>query len=806
MRKVRFLIAVLVIAVLAIAGMQNNSTATVKVFQKGAKEELKLAESLSFSYLKQHIADYGIDDIKDLKVLHVFIDETSMAHTRLQQTFQGVPVFNGQIIVHLNSDGSIFTVTDSLVNGLQLNTRPDLSASKAVNKAIAEYGCEGCLTSAPNVDMLVMRRKNRDRLVYRVQLHREDGSPDTAMPVYFIDAHTGKTVFSYDNLQTQSTVGTGVSLYSGTVSINTFRDSSGTYYMEDLTRKIGTFDNANSTGTSIGSGLFRFTDADNLWYSATQQAGVDAHYGTAKVYDYYLNIHGRNGIDGVGGPASFVSADGVTGLISSRVHYSINYKNAFWNGSYMTYGDGDGITFLPFTTLDIAGHEVTHGVTERTAALDYFDESGALNESMSDVFGAMVERYVRGESANTWLNGEDAYTPGIPGDAFRYMDDPHRASEKGYTANDDPDHYSERFLGTADNGGVHINSGIANKAFYLLAKGGTHHLGGSMTGIGADAAAKIWYKALTTYMTSSTGFGDAVFATLNAAAQLYGTGANYNAVAQAWSLCGVCGFALSPSAPQFFPGSGGSGTFTVTSTSDCSWVPVSSVPWIRVTSGGGSGNGTVSFVVDPNPTTFPRLLGKIAVGYKTFVISQAGAPEGCTYAIAPANSIVLPASGGGGSVSVTAPGGCGWAAYNVDPFNSTVVPWVHITSSNGNGNGTATYTVDPHTGAFNRSALITVAGKPFGVNQSGTNPCYDYSISPTSKSFTASGGSGTVSVTTSASCSWTATESVSWIQITSGSSGTGNGTVSYVVDPKTGGGSRVYTMIIAGKSFTVSQK
>jgi Thermolysin metallopeptidase, alpha-helical domain/Putative binding domain, N-terminal/Viral BACON domain len=385
------------------------------------------------------------------------------------------------------------------------------------------------------------------------------------------------------------------------------------------------------------------------------------------------------------------------------------------------------------------------------------------------------------------------------------MDDPHRASEKGYTANDDPDHYSERYLGTADNGGVHINSGIANKAFYLLAKGGTHHMGGSMVGIGADAAAKIWYKALTTYMTPSTGFGDAVYATLNAAAQLYGTGStNYNAVAQAWRLCGVCGFTLSPSAPQYFPGTGGSGTFTVTSTSDCSWVPVSSVPWIRVTSGSGSGNGTVSFVVDPNSSAFPRLLGKITVGYKTFVISQDGAPAGCTYAIAPANSILLPASGGGGSVSVTAPGGCGWAAYNVDPFNNTVAPWVHITSSNGSGNGTATYTVDPHTGSFNRNALITIAGQAFGVNQSGVG-C-SYTISPTSKTFTSAGGTSTVSVTTSADCSWTATENVSWIRISSGSNGTGNGTVTYIVDPKTGGNSRSTTMTIAGKSFVVTQQ
>src|SRR5205823_7657703 len=116
---------------------------------------------------------------------------------------------------------------------------------------------------------------NHDHIVYRVQLRREDGSRDTAMPVYFIDAHTGKTVFSYDNLQTGAVVGNGVSLYSGTVSIDTFQDSSGTYYMEDLTRNIGTFDNRNGTGDSLGASIFRFTDADNFWNSATQQAGVD---------------------------------------------------------------------------------------------------------------------------------------------------------------------------------------------------------------------------------------------------------------------------------------------------------------------------------------------------------------------------------------------------------------------------------------------------------------------------------------------------------------------------------------------------
>jgi thermolysin len=267
---------------------------------------------------------------------------------------------------------------------------------------------------------------------------------------------------------------------------------------------------------------------------------VDAHYGAAKVYDYFYNTHGRRGMTATAAPALYTSADGVTGLISSKVHYGSGYNNAFWNGSSMTYGDGNGSTFSPLVTLDICGHEMQHGITERTANLTYANESGALNESWSDVFGAMVERYAKGQTSNTWKIGEQCYTPSVAGDALRYMDNPHAASNSGYTADDDPDHYAERYTGTGDSGGVHINSGIANKAFYLLAVGGTHHRGGSMTGIGADAAAKIWYRALTSYMTSSTNFKGARTATLNAAAALYGSGsANYNATAQAWNLCGV---------------------------------------------------------------------------------------------------------------------------------------------------------------------------------------------------------------------------------------------------------------------------
>lgn len=519
----------------AIFALNTGTQANPKKFNKGTQQELNLAKTMSYEYLAQYASSRGIDSTKDLKVINVAVDDLSMAHTKMQQTVNGVPVFGGETIVHLNSDGSLFNITDSLVSKVSVNTEPTLSKTEALNAATNLYGCSDCLTAEPKVDMFVLRRKGKDHLTYRVQLERIDGSQETAMPVYFIDAQTGQKIWEYSNLQTAGVVSSGTSTYYGTLSFNAYQ-SGATFYMEDVTRKVGTFDYKNTT-----TSLSRATDTDNVWNATNQRAIVDAHYGTAATYDYFKNVHGRNGIDGNGGPGSTLSVDGVTNLIGSRVHYSTNYNNAFWNGSFMTFGDGDGSTFSALTTIDICGHELTHGVTERTANLVYSGESGALNESMSDVFGVMVDRSVRGESANTWKIGEECFTPANgTGDALRYMDTPHLAGNGGFTSDDDPDHYSERYTGSADNGGVHINSGIANKAFYLVAKGGSHHLGGTMTGIGPDDAARIWFRALTSFMTSSTNFAGARTATLNAATALFGnTSTQYNAVCQAWSMVGV---------------------------------------------------------------------------------------------------------------------------------------------------------------------------------------------------------------------------------------------------------------------------
>jgi Zn-dependent metalloprotease len=261
-------------------------------------------------------------------------------------------------------------------------------------------------------------------------------------------------------------------------------------------------------------------------------AAVDAQYGTDVTWDYYKNVHGRSGIAG-DGKGSY-----------NRVHYGTNYNNAFWDDNCfcMTYGDGDGTTLGPLVALDVAGHEMTHGVTSKTAALAYSGESGGLNEATSDIFGTLVEWYANNASdPGDYLIGEKIVRSGFGKSALRYMDKP---SKDGNSA----DCWSSS-VGKLD---VHYSSGVANHFAYLLAEGsGAKTINGvgydsptcngsTVTGIGRDKLGKIWYRALTVYMTSSTNYAGARTATLNAAKDLYGAGSTeYNAVAAAWSAVNV---------------------------------------------------------------------------------------------------------------------------------------------------------------------------------------------------------------------------------------------------------------------------
>ncbi len=539
MKKFLGLLAIAVSVLMVFGIVSKRAEANKAVFSTGSQDELENAKRISLDILRDRAAQRAIGNVDDYQVKKVEIDELRMAHTRVRQTVDGIPVWEGEAIVHLDAEGRLTTITDDLKEAVAVNTKANISEKQALRYAMNAYAGKARMTDSPQIEMYVYRGADRDHLVYRVETPRLDGSADTSAPVVFVDAHTGEIVDGYDNLQT----GTGSSLYSGTVNISTSLSGSN-YYMEDTTRRQGTFNMNNSGNTSTGTGgtQSRYTDADDNWTATNARAGVDAHYGAAKTFDYYQTVHGRNGIDGNYGPGTTTAIANGVSIVASRVHFGSGYNNAFWYQNMMSYGDGDGTTFSPLTSTDVCGHEMTHGVTERTANLTYSKESGALNESWSDIMGAMVELYADGGvvTTNTWLIGEDIYTPGTAGDALRRMDNPNAVG--------DPDHYSLRlYQGTCtpsnanDQCGVHTNSSISNHAYYLMAAGGTNRVSGvAVTGIGGTDAAKIFYRALTVYMTASTNFAGARTATLNAATDLFGaSSAQYNTVATGWCAVGV---------------------------------------------------------------------------------------------------------------------------------------------------------------------------------------------------------------------------------------------------------------------------
>jgi Zn-dependent metalloprotease len=348
-----------------------------------------------------------------------------------------------------------------------------------------------------------------------------DGTPSEQRVT--VDAATGRVLVREETVETAT--GSGNGYFSGTVPLETTL-ASGTYQLKDATRG-GTY-TTDMRNRTKGSGTL-FTDADNLWGNGTTSdrasIGVDAQYGTNMTWDFYRTTFGRTGIRG-DGAGSF-----------NRAHYGRNYDNAFWQDSCfcMTYGDGDGRTYKPFTELDVAGHEMSHGVTAATANLTYSGESGGLNEATSDIFGTLVEFYAaNANDPADYLIGERLRYDGRP---LRWMDDP---SKDGASAS--------CWSSTVGGLNVHYSSGVANHFFYLLAVGSGQSAygnsptcnGSTVAGIGNGDAGRIWYRALTTYMTSSTNYKGARTATLQAASDLFGaTSAQRTAVDRAWAAVNV---------------------------------------------------------------------------------------------------------------------------------------------------------------------------------------------------------------------------------------------------------------------------
>ena len=418
----------------------------------------------------------------------------------------------------------------SLAQGaaLDLATRPTLNRSGAVVVAGTAFGPD--FTGRPQARLVVHARGPAARLAYEVRL-----SSERADATYIVEAHDGRIIEHWSNRHTAAATGKARTLYSGEVALVT-NATSGGYEMRDPTRGgIRTIDASNSrTSGQI------YKDSDNTWgnFEISDKATVaaDAQYGAAVTWDYFRSAFGRKGIanDGKGS--------------YSRVHYGRRYSNAYWNDACfcMTYGDCDGRVIGPLVSLDIAGHEMSHGVNAHTANLIYAGESGGLNEANSDIFGTMVEFHANNpQDTPDYLIGEQVFLDNVAGSpdqrALRYMFNP---IADGLS----PNCYSSG-IGNLD---VHYSSGVANRFFYLLAEGsgartysGVKHNvptcnGASVSRVGRGKAAKIWYRALAVYFTSSTDYAGARVATIQAAKDLYGaTSAEAARVAAAWSAVNV---------------------------------------------------------------------------------------------------------------------------------------------------------------------------------------------------------------------------------------------------------------------------
>ncbi len=461
-------------------------------------------------------------------------DDMGFFHERYRQVYKGVEVEGSMLMVHSKS-GNITGLSGDVFSEINQAVLPSLSENAALNKALSyvsatKYVWEenkdkvlpnhlANLKEAPKGKLVFVPfqgeyKKNDWRLAWKFDVYAAE--PMSRQDIY-IDAATGEIVQISESIHHADVVGTANTRYSGLQDIVTDSYSGGFRLREAGRSGIETYD--MNQGTSYGAAV-DFVDADNYWNNIPfmDKAATDAHWGAEMFYDYYSTIHNRNSING----------NGMN--IISYVHYDVGYFNAFWNGQFATLGDGTG---NPLTTLDVVAHEFTHGVTQFSAGLIYQNESGALNESFSDIFGKSVEFFARPNSAS-WIIGLEFG----PLNALRSMSDPYT---KG-----DPDTYLGNAwkTGSADNGGVHSNSGVQNKWYYLLVEGenGTNDLGNaySVTGIGLIDAGKIAYRNLNTYLTPGSEYIDARFYSLQAAIDIFGAcSQQVISTGDAWYAVGV---------------------------------------------------------------------------------------------------------------------------------------------------------------------------------------------------------------------------------------------------------------------------
>ncbi len=470
----------------------------------------------------------------ETQIISTETDDLGKTHIRFQQQYKGVPVWGSDFYVHFDGNKMYCFNGRYEPTPRGLNVVPTVSASVARQMAMFHLKGEGkamhplttwaiALGMQPVHSRLVIYPSNEKTLHLAWHLTLRPNAIDRYE--YFVDAHSGQIIHHYYNTHANGPVtGQGVDLNGQTRTLELYQVGS-TYLMLDASRPMfnagasqipqdpkGAIITLTANNTPLKNVNYVTSSSLNNWPSDA----VSAHYNGGTTYEYFRTTHGRNSIDGQGGT--------IIGVTNVSDKDGSSMPNAYWNGVVIAYGNG-GTPLKPLAgALDVAGHEMAHGVTEKTAALVYEYQSGALNEHMSDVFGACVDR-------DDWKVGENIVKINyFPSGAMRDLSNPHNGGSPGdfYWQ---PAHMNEYVQTDKDNGGVHINSGIPNYAFYKFAS--VH---------GHDKGEKIWYRALTKYLTRRSQFIDARNAIVQSAKDLYGDNSTEaQAVAQAFTDVGIGG-------------------------------------------------------------------------------------------------------------------------------------------------------------------------------------------------------------------------------------------------------------------------
>ncbi len=474
------------------------------------------------SYLHSYKKDFGLDELDQFAQLDHEHDRLGQDHYRYNQTHRDIPVEGAQYIVHAEND-KVIRSNGKLVSGIYANNTPLIDAATALDAAILYMDAERFYWEDPHKEALIKRLKRdetatfypKPELVYADRNYSQDGDNyrlawkmalfaegPKGHKTIFVDAKDGHILYALEECHDAGVEGIAETRYHGTQHFMTDSVAPGHYRLHDYSRpaSIETYDMRRLSQTLVPDSAVDFTDDDNYWdhhNTLADDAATDVHWGMQETYDYFANKHGR------------ISYDGDSSAIVSYVHVRNNWFNARWTGMWAEFGDGNG---NPLTSIDVVSHELTHGVTRTSSGLVYRNESGALNESFSDIFGVAVEWQSYPDSADWYM--------GVLDFQFRSIKDP---KEMG-----DPDTYLgvNWWTDEGDNGGVHTNSGVQNYWYYLLSMGGsgTNDNGDTynLTGIGMEKAEAIAFRNLTTYLTVSSTYIDARYGAILSAEDLYG--------------------------------------------------------------------------------------------------------------------------------------------------------------------------------------------------------------------------------------------------------------------------------------------